>query len=157
MRKIPTVATVFTATFLALLGLLNIAATTAFNAILSLAVVGIYLSYLLPVVLMLRVRIKNPERIRYGPWKLGRWGVPLNVIAISYTSFTSAIMVFPPYQPVTASNMNYASVVLGGVVVLGICYWFLKGRERFAGPSYVIDGTAVEVARVDNAEIGKDG
>lgn len=43
-RAIPTRAILITTGFLALIGLLNIASTTAFNAITSLAVVGLYVS-----------------------------------------------------------------------------------------------------------------
>lgn len=140
-RQIPTRAVLFSTVFLALLGLLNIASTTAFNAILSLSVVGLYVSYLIPVILMLYTRIKRPEHLRYGPWKLGKLGIPVNIIAIGFTAFTSVIMVFPPYQPVTALNMNYASPVLGGVLILSLCYWMFKGRKHYAGPVYEIHST----------------
>lgn len=135
-RGVPVRATVVTTVFLGLLGLLNIASTAAFTAILSLAVVGIYISYLLPVILMLYVRLRQPNKLQYGPWKLGRWGVPLNVVAILYTLFTSVIMLFPPYQPVTALNMNYASAILAGVLVLSGCFWMIKARKNYSGPTH---------------------
>jgi len=80
-RGIPTLAIITTTLFLALLGLLNIAATTAFNAILSLFVVGLYLSYLLPVLAILWRRISRPQTLVYGPFKLGRFGTFLNIVS----------------------------------------------------------------------------
>lgn len=137
-RGIPKLAVWVTITFLALLGLLNIAATTAFNAILSLAVVGLYLSYLLPVVAILWRRISKPKTLVYGPFRLGRFGIFLNVISIAYTLFCCVFLLFPPYRPVTAQNFNYASVVLAGVFVLSLVYWFLRGRKVYTGPAIEI-------------------
>ncbi|KIW90075.1 uncharacterized protein Z519_09506 [Cladophialophora bantiana CBS 173.52] len=142
-RGIPTRAISVTTLFLMLLGLLNIAAITAFNAILSLAVVGLYLSYLLPVVVILWRRIKNPKSLRWGPFELGRWGITLNIVSIIYTVFCCVFLVFPPYQPVTAQNFNYASVVLGGVLALSAAYWFIRGRKVYTGPAIEILGRTV--------------
>ncbi|KAF9774833.1 hypothetical protein IL306_007137 [Fusarium sp. DS 682] len=52
-RGIPTVAILVTSVILMLLGLINIGSTTAFNAILSLAVVGLQISYLVPILLLI--------------------------------------------------------------------------------------------------------
>jgi hypothetical protein len=46
----------------------------------------------------------------------------------------SIFLLFIPYQPVPTQNMNYAPVVLGGVLVLRAAYWFIGGKERFIGP-----------------------
>lgn len=142
-RGIPTIAVLTTTFFLALLGLLNIASTTAFNAILSLAVVGLYISYLLPTVLILWRRLAKPETLPYGPFKLGRLGVPINIIAIIYTVFACVFLLFPPYQPITPQNFNYASVVLGGVLLLSALYWFWKGRKVYNGPAVEILGRSI--------------
>lgn len=69
------VRSVFTTSgFLVLLGLINIGSTTAFNAILSLAVLGLHMSYLIPTGFMLWRRLHTPEILAYGPWKLGKNG-----------------------------------------------------------------------------------
>lgn len=119
--------------FLVLLGLINIGSSTAFNAIISLAVVGLYISYLIPIVLHVVRRFSGP-RIPYGPFKLGKFGLPINIFAICYSLFTSIFLFFPPYQPVTAENMNYACVVFGGVVLFAIFWWFVRGRKTYVGP-----------------------
>ncbi|KAF4294008.1 hypothetical protein KXW65_009343 [Aspergillus fumigatus] len=112
------VRSVFTTSgFLVLLGLINIGSTTAFNAILSLAVLGLHMSYLIPTGFMLWRRLHTPEILAYGPWKLGKMGVVVNIVSILYLSFTCIFMVFPPYQPVSAVNMNYASLIFGGVLI----------------------------------------
>ncbi|KAK5057877.1 hypothetical protein LTR84_011878 [Exophiala bonariae] len=141
-RGIPTVAIALTIFFLMLLGLLNIAATTAFNAILSLSVVGLYLSYLIPTVAILWRRTCRPATILYGPFKLGKWGATINVVSILYTVFCCVFLLFPPYQPVTAQNFNYASIVLSGVLALSAAYWFWHGKKAYFGPMVEVQGQA---------------
>lgn len=115
-----------------LLGLLNIASTTAFNAILSLATVGMYVSYIMPILLLLYRRVMTHDLIQFGPWQLGRWGVPINIAAVVYTMFVSIFLLLPPYQPVTALNMNYASVLIGGISATSFAWWHIRGKDEYA-------------------------
>lgn len=143
----------------ALLGLINIGSSTAFNAIISLVVGGYLSSYLVPIVLMIMKRIKG-ERIHFGPWTLGRAGLPINIFAACYTLVTvfftfcksptfatsRVIAPQPPEHlltsplgpvsvPVNAVTMNWSCVVYGGTVILGIIYYVLRGHKKFVGPS----------------------
>ncbi|KAI2462914.1 hypothetical protein F4781DRAFT_418340 [Annulohypoxylon bovei var. microspora] len=106
-----------------LLGLINIGSTTAFNAIPSLAVVGLQISYVMPILLLIWRRITSPESLTWGPFRLGKAGIFVNTIAAVYLVFTGLFSCFPPYQPVTPENMNYASVVLGAILLFGFAYW----------------------------------
>ncbi|KAK1702420.1 amino acid/polyamine transporter I [Colletotrichum acutatum] len=133
-RGIPTTAIVVTTCLLVLLGLINIGSTTAFNAILSLAVVSLQASYLFPIILVLWCRICCPETLVWGPWRLGRAGVAVNVAAVCYLVFTCGFLILPPFQPVNALNMNYAPVVLGAALLFGAFYWLLRARKRYVGP-----------------------
>lgn len=133
-RQIPTNAAIVTSVLLALLGLINIGSTTAFNAVVSLAVFGLELSYLLPICLLVGRRITSGHEIALGPWSMGRFGFPVNVVSICFLSFTCIFLVFPPYQPVTAENMNYASLVFGAVCIFSGLYWFWRGRKVYDGP-----------------------
>ncbi|RMJ08802.1 hypothetical protein CDV36_011599 [Fusarium kuroshium] len=142
-RGIPTVAIVVTTVLLMLLGLINIGSTTAFNAILSLAVVGLEISYIMPIVLLIWRRITSPEQLKWGPFRLGRAGMLINIVAVAYLIFTSVFSLFPPYQPVTAENMNYASLVLGATLLFGLVYWPLRARKKYSGPLNETEGVAV--------------
>ncbi|KAF5571404.1 HNM1-choline permease [Fusarium phyllophilum] len=130
-RQIPTVSIVVVSFLLMLLSLINIGSTTAFNAILSLAVVSLQASYLLPIVLLIWRRLFRPDTLRWGPWRLGKAGLPINIIAVIYLMYTCIFLLFPPYQPITAANMNYAPVVLGGALVFGCIYWPLRGWQLY--------------------------
>lgn len=40
----------------------------------------------------------------------------------------------PTARPVTAQNMNYAIVAVGGIIMLIMLAWFGWGRRSFKGP-----------------------
>ena len=117
-----------------LLGLVNIGSSTAFNALCSLPLIGHYFSYLLPIVLLVIRRIQGTKEIPFGPWTLGRYGLTINLAAIAYAVVMIVLMVFPPYRQVTAQNMNYSSVIFGGVMLLSVALWVMGGGKRYAGP-----------------------
>ncbi|UZP43174.1 hypothetical protein NXS19_010990 [Fusarium pseudograminearum] len=142
-REIPTVSILVVTLLLILLSLINIGSTTAFNAILSLAVVSLQLSYLVPIVLLVWRRLCRPETLTWGPWRLGKSGMFVNIIAVIYLAFTCIFLLFPPFRPVSAANMNYASVVLGSALLFGCFYWPFKAKRRYIVPlthSEVLEG-----------------
>ena len=141
--QLPQRSILVTSAILILLGFINIGSTAAFNAILSLSVLGIQISYAVPVALMLWRRLSSGKKtLTYGPWKLGRYGVVINAISMIYLIYTSIFMVFPANQPVTALNMNYSSLVFGAVLIASYIYWAWKGRKQYDGPNIVLRPTA---------------
>jgi choline transport protein len=126
-----------------ILGALNIASSTAFAAILSLTIVGLNLSYLMPIALMLYCRIATPQMLTPGPFKLGKAGIVVNILSILFLVFTSVFLLFPTTQPVTPKNMNYASTVLGGVLILITVDYLFRSRKRYTGPTLVLQGMTV--------------
>ena len=84
---------------------------------------------------MFAIRRFNTERpIQFGPWTLGKFGLTINILAIAFCTFLIIFLPFPPVLPVTAANMNYASVIFIGVVVFASVDWVVRGRKRFTGP-----------------------
>ena len=136
-RKAPVRMCVLLTVLQALLGLLYVGNTTAFNAVLSMAILGIYASYVLPIGYMLAYgRTPSSHRVvRFGPFSLGRWGPVINVVALLWGTLAMLFSMFPSYQPVTPANMNYSSVVMGGWVVLGALYYVLFQHKSYQGPS----------------------
>lgn len=133
--KVPTNSVICVFGLLAILGLLNIVSTTAFTAVLSLTVESLALSYLNPIVMLIYRRIRSPEDLEYGPWKLPNIiSLGSGVIAVLYNSYICIFLIFPPFQPVTAQNMNYAGVVLGGVLLLVAIRWFAGAHKFYNGP-----------------------
>lgn len=51
---------------------------------------------------------------------------------------------FPPFLPVTGSNMNYCIVAFGIILIISVIQWFVDGRKNFKGPK--IDPEVLEQA-----------
>lgn len=116
-----------------LIGLINIASTTAFNAIRSLATLSLYLAYLIPIVI-LALRKLQDQPISYGPFRLGQAGLYINIFAIVYEVFICIFLPFPPEQPVTRINMNYSSPVFFSVPLFSLCELVYAGEKTYTGP-----------------------
>jgi choline transport protein len=121
-----------------LLALINIGSTAALNAVTSLVVAGLFISYIITMGLMLNRRLRpnvEASQLRWGPWKMGRWsGAVVNAFAIFYVGVATIFSFFPPTPEVTAESMNYSVVVFMGVICFGIVRYFVGGRKSFTGP-----------------------
>lgn len=117
-----------------LLGFVYLGSTTAFNAVISMAIIGMYLSYALPIAYMLFCgRGRNAPQP--GPFKMGRTvGAVTNMVALLWLVLAMFFSVWPNFYPVTAENMNYSIVVLTGWVVIGAVYFLVWGRRVYEGP-----------------------
>ncbi|KAL3300392.1 amino acid permease [Colletotrichum asianum] len=118
-----------------LIGFIYLGNTTAFNAVLSMAIIGTYTSYALPVVGMLLNGRRMLSVSEYGPFKLrGCVGPILNVIANAFMVLSIAFSAFPSQVPVSWEMMNYSTGVMIGWSVFGVLYYTLKGRKQFRLP-----------------------
>ncbi|MEV6400608.1 amino acid permease [Streptomyces sp. NPDC051907] len=115
---------------------------TAFTAIVSVNVVGLYLAYGVPIYLRLRLDDFEP-----GPWNLGRWGKPVAAVAVVWIVVSSVLFMLPHTSPITATSLNYAPIALGAVLLIATVWWFATARRRFQGP--VSYGSPDEVAAMD--------
>ena len=116
-----------------LIGLINIGSTVAFNAIVSLTEAGLFISYLIPIILIMIKKIKG-EPIKYGPWRMGRAGVAVNAFSSIFLTLSTFFSFFPPVTPVTLSTMNWSIVVFGGFVIIGFIWYAIIGRKNYNGP-----------------------
>src|SRR5471030_1941686 len=60
----------------------------------SISVIGLYVSYIIPVWLAWRAR-GSANAVARGPWHLGRYGAPINVIAMLWVLFITVILAIP--------------------------------------------------------------
>jgi len=74
----------------------------------------------------------NPPK--YGPFKLGRCGVLVNILALLYLVYIITWMPFPTILPVTSTNMNYAGPLLGIIIIGAVVDWTISGHKRFEVP-----------------------
>jgi len=123
-----------------LLALINIGSTTAFNALTGLTVCGFYASFLIAAFVMLHKRLTTADSdIHWGPFKLGRWGVPITLLSIAYSLLGFFFSFFPPTKEVTPVTMNWSSAVFGGVLLLSLVHWFFFARHVYTGPVVEVD------------------
>ncbi|WP_028803638.1 amino acid permease [Streptomyces sp. 142MFCol3.1] len=116
---------------------------TAFTAIVSVNVVGLFLAYAVPIFLRLRLG----DEFRPGPWNLGRWSRLIGWVAVIWILASSVLFMLPQVSPVTGDTFNYASIALAVVLVVATVWWFATARRRFQGP--VSYGRPDEVAAMD--------
>lgn len=133
-NKCPTNAVLSIFVAVSLLSLINIGSTTAFNALISLTTLGFYFSYAIPTTMFAIRRFSVTNPINFGPWTMGRFGLVINILTLAFCLFLIIFLPFPPVLPVTGENMNYASPVFGGVMILAVLNYFLRARKRFKGP-----------------------
>lgn len=103
--------------------------TTAYLAATSVAVIGLYIAYVGPVLL----RRLNPD-FEPGPWNLGRWSPLVGWIAIVWVIIICVLFVLPTAYPITASTFNYTIVAVAVVLGLATVWWFAGARKWFTGP-----------------------
>ncbi|EAS36416.3 GABA permease [Coccidioides immitis RS] len=131
--KIPVNAVMFTTTVTLLLSLINIGSTEAFNAIASLTVGSLYLSYILSIGAFIARRLR-PEPLPRARFSLGKFGLPINIFAFFYLCFAIVFTFFPGQRHVTLQNMNWSVLVWGVVVVFAIVQYMVHGRKVYEGP-----------------------
>ncbi|KAJ5849495.1 hypothetical protein N7455_009351 [Penicillium solitum] len=123
-----------------LLGFIYLGSSTAFNAVLSMAILGMYASYISPIMFMLIYGRRESAPIfrglGSGSFNLGpRWGPVVNIAAILWLIIGMVFSTFPTVEPVTPENMNYCIVVtMGWMLVGGVYYYLLGGKKQFTGP-----------------------
>lgn len=113
--------------FCCLLNLIALGSTQTINGIFGITAPACDLSY--AAVILGKLYYGRTMPIEKGPFNLGPFSKPINIIACVWTFFISVILFFPPTYPVTASNMNYA-VAIGGFIALFATAWWYLGANK---------------------------
>jgi len=131
--RIPARAIAVVTTVVMALSAINIGSTVAFNAVLSLSSLALFVSYLIPITCLIIKRLRR-EKVVFGPFCLGRFGLAINLFAWAFGLFICIFLPFPPTNKVTGSTMNYAGPVFGLCLLVALVDWFARGRKHFQGP-----------------------
>jgi amino acid permease (GABA permease) len=126
-----------------ILGVPSLWNTVAFQAIVSVNVIGLFGSYGVPIFL----RLRRGDDFAPGPWSLGRWSKPVATVAVVWITLSSVLFLLPQVSPITHLNFNYAPVAFAVVMVIATGWWFATARRTFHGP--VNYGTPEELARME--------
>jgi amino acid transporter len=126
------------------LGLPYLWNATAYAAVTSIAVIGLYIAYVLPTLL----RLMQGDSFQRGPWHLGRWSRPVGIIAVVWVGFITILFMLPQVKPVTAKTFNYAPVAVLAVIGFAGIYWLVSARNWFTGPK--VQGSTDELAAIEH-------
>jgi amino acid transporter len=114
----------------------------AFGAIVSVAVIGLYIAYVIPVYL----RWRAGDNFKPGAWTLGeryRWMAP---IAVGWVAICVVIFILP-FTPAAVpwnsefswSAFNYAPLMVGGTFLLTGLWWVAGAKNRYVGPTGTLE------------------
>jgi amino acid transporter len=127
-----------------ILGLPYLFSPVAYAAVTSIAVIGLYIAYITPV--FLRLRLGNA--FQPGPWNLGGWSRLVGTVATIWVVFIAILFLLPQVTPADdPANFNYAPVAVGVVIVFAGGWWLLSAKNWFKGPK--VQGSAEELAAIE--------
>jgi amino acid transporter len=127
---------------------------TAFFAVVSIGVIGLYLAFAIPIY----YRWKAGDSFKQGSWNLGskwKWMAPLAVLEILVTSVYFILPLYPAGAPAFMRGflgapsaeevpfdwkfVNYAPIVLAIIFILLWIGWHLSAKKWFTGPKITVD------------------
>jgi amino acid transporter len=148
----PVNAVWFVVFFSICLNCIAIGSTQTATAIFNITAPALDLSYV--AVILAHQVYKHRVRFIEGPFTLGKWGTPVNAIAVIWVFFISVVLFFPPVTPVTPQNMlvhmslfcdspfhanigrNYAICVAAFIALFSMSWWWLSARQYDHPPPF---------------------
>ncbi|KAL9246248.1 hypothetical protein vseg_019808 [Gypsophila vaccaria] len=113
------------------MALTSLGSLVAFEAMVSIATIGLYIAYALPI--FFRVTLARKSFVP-GPFNLGRYGVLVGWISVIWVVTISVLFSLPVSYPISTETLNYTPVAVGGLLVIIIGWWILSARHWFKGP-----------------------
>jgi len=114
----------------------------AFFAVVSVAVIGLYIAYVMPVYL----RLRAGDQFEPGSWNLGARYKVINTIAVVWVVICVVIFSLPftpaavPFNDdFTWSAVNYAPIMVLVVIAAVGLWWLVSAKNTYKGPVGTID------------------
>lgn len=124
----------------------------------SVAIAGIFCSYLLVASLLLyrratggiislddarsEVSLTNTtgKTLSWGPWRIrGILGIVNNAFACAYLSFVFFFTFWPSVKDITPATMNWSILVTSFITIFSAVYYMLYARKTYIGPIIEVD------------------
>ena len=125
-------------------GYVGYAASTA------VAVIGLYIAFMLPIIL----RLRAGEKFERGAWHLGKHYKWIDWIAIVWICFICVVFMLPAFfngtpwkTPFLWSAFNYTPIMVGAAFFLFGGWWVLSAKRWFKGP--IRQGDEAELERIE--------
>jgi amino acid transporter len=124
----------------------------AYAAVTSIATIGLYIAYAIPIYLRLRIG----DAWEPGEWNLGKHYKVIGSIAIVWVAFI-AVLFLMPITPLgipwnngfTWVSVNYAPIAVVGTFVLVGGWWMISANKWFKGP--ISQGSEADLERIEES------
>jgi amino acid transporter len=119
----------------------------AFLAIVSVAVIGLYLAFAIPIFL----RWRMGDSFEPGTWTLGSKYKWMNLVAVVEIAIVSIYFILP-FTPAGVpgnkdfswASFNYAPILTFGVLIVLAIWWNVSAKKWFTGPKNTFDSAVLE-------------
>jgi amino acid transporter len=120
----------------------------AFYAVVSVAVIGLYVAYVIPIFL----RWRMGDAFEVGPWNNGKKYRWMNPFAVVWVGIITIIFILPTVPAGVPWNdgfdwkfVNYAPIVTGGVILAVGIWWQVSAKHTFTGPRHTVSELDAEL------------
>ncbi|MBY8885547.1 amino acid permease [Streptomyces sp. PTM05] len=134
--KTPVLATCLIGLVAIAILVVNIKQPQIFSVVTSIAIVMIYVAYLLVTLPMLVQRLRGGWTPAPGRFSLGRFGLPVNVLAVLWGTAMTVNLLWPRASVYNATGPQHWYLRWGGVLFVGIVaaggfayYWFVQRKH----------------------------
>jgi len=132
--------------------------STAFFALTGICVIGLYISYAIPIYL----RLTNPD-FQVGPWNLKGMHKIVGWVSLAWIAFITVLFFAPLFWPFWGfwndsnefapgffkqNNFNFTGPLIALAAIVILAYWSLSGRRWFKGPKVM--GTPEELRAIEH-------
>jgi len=123
---------------------------TGYAASTAVAVIGLYIAFMLPIIL----RLRAGEKFERGAWHLGRHYKWIDAIAIVWIIFICIIFMLPAFRAGVPwkdgydwNLLNYTPIMVGAAFLLFGGWYVISAHKWFKGP--IRQGDDEELARIE--------
>jgi amino acid transporter len=137
--KTPIIPAILIGVIAIIILVVNIRQPQIFVVITSIAIIMIYIAYLLVTIPMLRARMAGKWRSEDTPagyFSLGKWGLPVNIAAVVWGLFMAINLAWPRASIYNATEpfhwyLKWGAVLFIGIVMGGgfLYYWFVQRHK----------------------------
>ncbi|KAH7100845.1 putative amino acid transporter [Auriculariales sp. MPI-PUGE-AT-0066] len=137
-RGCPIWATIVNGLLVTAVGAITLGSKVAFNDLAGSFIILTSVSQLICIASnVFTGRVRLP--VSTSPFSLGKLGLPINLLAMVLITLFVTVFCLPYSLPVTPTTMNYNSVILVGLTLVTVAWWFVV-RDTYRGPNLRLSG-----------------
>ncbi|AYG78779.1 putative amino acid permease YhdG [Streptomyces hundungensis] len=142
----PVLATCLIGVVAVVILVVNINQPQIFSVVTSIAIVMIYVAYLLVTLPLLVQRLRGQWTTAPGSFSLGRFGIPVNILAVLWGAAMTVNLLWPRAAVYNATGPQHWYLRWGGVLFVGVVgvggflyYWFVQRRQTGVLAEHAVD------------------